>query len=215
MKGKLRTVLVVMVILSLGLAACTQAGPTSTPTPTSSPPSAHGTPTPPTGTVHPPDTRTGIEEVDAIIDAIVAGGIDARRELVQYTTTGCTTALGLGGPPKCESGEVEGTLVEVFPFLRAEGEYVRRESIGRVLRFAVEGLYAVYRVPDDAYEEEYWPAGEYGIVFTREEDGLAVTVLVDGGGIVRIDFGWQVGDSPAMVIERSAGELLLPPVAGP
>jgi len=118
--------------------------------------------------VHPPDTRTGIEEVDAIIDAIVAGGIDARRELVQYTTTGCTTALGLGGPPKCESGEAEGTLVEVFPFLRAEGEYVRRESIDRVLRFAVEGLYAVYRVPDDAYEEEYWPAGEYGIVFTRE-----------------------------------------------
>lgn len=204
---------IALALLTLALLACSpfQAAPTQLPTTT--PTSTL------TGIVHPPGTLTGVEKVDAVIDAVLTGDIDAMRELVHYTITGCTTALGLGGPPKCESNKVdgalvfleeEGTLVEVFPFIGSEGGYVQRESIDGVLQFEVEGLYAVYRVPDDAYQEEYWPAGRYGVVFSQERDDSAVTVLVDDSGIVRISF--SLDRSPAMVIERDAGELLLPPV---
>ena len=76
------------------------------------------------------NTRTGIEDVDAIIDAILSGDIEARRALVQYTTSACTTADGLGGPPKCKPDEADGTLVKAFPVLGSEGHHVRPE-VGR------------------------------------------------------------------------------------
>jgi hypothetical protein len=145
------------------------------------------------------------------MDAVLGGDIDALRELVRYTTTHCTTALGLGGPPKCEHDEMESTWVQVFPILGSEGGFVRRQSIDDVLRFEVKGLYAVYRVPENAYKEEYWPAGEYGIVFVQK-DGLLLTVLSDRGGIVRIVYHMD-GSSSAAVIQRDAGELILPPTA--
>jgi hypothetical protein len=167
------------------------------------------TPTP-TIKLHPPGARTGIQEVDAIIAAVLVRDIDAMRKLVRYTTARCTTASGLGGPPKCERGEAEGTWVEAFPILGSEGGFVRRASIDGVLQFEVQGLYAVYRVPDNAYKEDYWPAGRYGIVFL-DKDGSALTLLSDRGGIVRIVY--NRGQTPAMAIKQDAGELLLPPVA--
>jgi hypothetical protein len=167
----------------------------------------------PTTEVHPADTRTGIADVDNVIDAILSNDIEARRALVHYTVTPCTTAPGLGGPPKCHEGEADGTPVEVFPILESEGHHVRRDSIDRGLGFMVEGLYAVFRVPDDAFEEDYWPAGEYGLVFIRKDmpEGMnfPVTVLVENGQIVRLDFNFA--DSPATALEQNAGEMVLSP----
>jgi hypothetical protein len=167
----------------------------------------------PTREVHPADVRTGIAEIDDVIEAILSSDVEARRVLVRFVVTPCTTAQGIGGPPKCAEGEADGTPVEVFPILESEGFHVRRESIDQSLGFVVEGLYAVFRVPDDAYEEDYWPAGEYGLVFVRKDmpEGMnfPVTVLVENGLIVRLHFNFF--NSPAMVIERDAGELVLPP----
>jgi len=177
------------------------------PTVTPAPP-----PTPmPAITIQPPGMRTGIEEVDTIIGVVLGRDIDALRKLVRYTTTRCTTASGLGGPPKCGPDETEGTRVEAFPILGSEGAFVRRKSIAQALQFRVVGLYAVYRVPENAYQEEYWPAGKYGIVFVQK-DGSPLTVLSDHGGIVRIVYHMD-GSSPATVIKRDAGELILPPIA--
>ncbi len=92
--------------------------------------------------------------MDAIIDAILNGDIQTRRALVHYTTSACTTADGLGGPPKCEPDEADGTLVQTFPILGSEGHPIRPEAIEEALGFAVDGLYAVYYVPEDAYETE-------------------------------------------------------------
>jgi dipeptidyl aminopeptidase/acylaminoacyl peptidase len=49
--------------------------------------------------------HSGIGVVDAAIAAILSNDINARRDLVGYTTAGCTTVMGLGGPPKCTEGQ--------------------------------------------------------------------------------------------------------------
>ena len=161
--------------------------------------------------LHPPGTHTGIAEVDAIIDAALGGDVAAVRELIRYTVTACTTADGLGGPPKCEPGERPGTEVTVFPILGSEGAFVRPNSIDTLLPLGAKGLYAVYRVRSGTPGERYWPAGKYGIVFLRK-DGSALTLLADEGHIVRIVYGWPAPLSE--MIEPYLGDLVLQPPGG-
>lgn len=221
----LRLHLIAVPALALVLIACAPAltTPTAEPAPTPTPlasatalvPTATTAPAPtlsptavPGGSVHPPDARTGLAEIDAIIEAVLANDLTAKRALIDYVTTPCTTALGMGGPPKCQAGESDGTLVEVFPILGQEGEFVRPQAIDSRLDFAVQGLYAVYRIPGDAYQEAYWPAGEYGIVFIDRRDELTVIAHAAGDSIVRLDFlRWPA----ATIVAAEAGELLLPP----
>ncbi len=169
--------------------------------------------------VHPPAARTGVPEVDAVIQAFLGNDLGGRRSLVRYVTTPCTTAQGSGGPPKCGAGEANGTAVTVFPFLGSEGEFVRRDGIDRVLQFEVQGLYGVYRVPETVFRAPYWPAGQYAIVFVCKEDLPTVkgsrqqaVVYVEGGGVVRI------ARSPLRAAwppdEAAGATWLLPPVGG-
>ena len=100
-----------------------------------------------------------LEELKPVLDSILFGSIDQRRELVSYTTTACTTADGLGGPPKCESGKAEGTLVQVLPILSGEGTFSTPDNIDQALDFVVMDLYTIYQLPQDAIQDDYWPAG--------------------------------------------------------
>jgi hypothetical protein len=158
------------------------------------------------------ETRTGIEELDRVIDSIMSQDIGYRLELVRYTNSACTTSEGLGGPPKCESGEAEGIIVEAFPVSSGEGHHVRPDNIKATFDFTVRGLFAIYVVPDDAYRTDYWPAGDYGVVFTSEEGGYphTVTVLVEEGQIMRLDFGY--GWPPFEMIWAKSDEFILPPI---
>jgi hypothetical protein len=182
-------------------AATAVAGRTQTPA---------GAATLPAIAMQPAGVRTNVRDVDLIIDAVLANDIDARRELLAYVVTPCTTAQGMGGPPKCLPGEVNGTPVEVFPFLGEEGEHVRRAAIDRILQFAVEGLYGVYRVPGSAFRAEYWPAGTYGLIFVAKGLQRQATILVTDGKIVRIELSrqerWPGKDTPGI-------DWLLPPVS--
>ena len=110
------------------------------------------------------------------------------QDYIQFITTPCTTADGLGGPPKCEPGMADGTPVKVFPLSDGEGTFATPENIDQVFTFWVKRLYAVYKVPSDAYQQPYWPAGEYGLVFERDLNDFPfpVTVFVEDGKIVRV-----------------------------
>ncbi len=190
-------------------ATVTRPAPTATtaPAPTVTPPVATATPVrAPTApavsptvapgqlpALQPAGAATGIADLDAVIKAVLGNSLDAKRKLVRYVTTPCTTAQGAGGPPKCAAGEANNTPVEVFPFVAAEGEFVRHDAIDRVLQFTVEGLYGVYRVPDSAFRAAYWPAGQYAAVFVEKGvKGQQVTevvqtiVYVEGSAIVRL-----------------------------
>ncbi len=66
-------------------------------------------------------TETGVDELDRVIQIVQEGDMNALRSLVRYTQAECTFEDGLGGPPKCKEGEVEGETVEVLPFFGPEG----------------------------------------------------------------------------------------------
>jgi hypothetical protein len=177
--------------------------PDPTPTPT---------PSPSIDIEYPPYWRTGIEEIDMVIDAMMSDDLAAREDLIRYTISACTTQDGLGGPPKCTQDEEDGKIVEAFPVLYSEGTHVRPEEIEEVMNFTVRGLLAVYHVPDDAYESDYWPAGDYGIVFTSEDGDFShvVVLLIENGQIVRLDFllPWP----PFEQIWARSDEFVLPPM---
>jgi hypothetical protein len=150
-----------------------------------------------------------LEEIKPVIEAILSGSITDRADLVSYTTTACTTADGLGGPPKCEPGEAEGTLVEVLPVLAGEGSFSRPESVEGALDFVVMDMLAAYRVPADAFQADYWPAGKYGVIFTREMNAvpMPVTVFVEDGRIVRLQH--HMGINPQDLIEQLPVEAII------
>ena len=173
------------------------------------------TPTPYIDIEYPPDTRTGIPEIDDVIDAILGSDIGSRIELVRFIQLLCTTADGLGGPPKCEGGETDGEIVTVFPVLYSEGIHVRQEHIREVYDFSVRGLLTVYIVPESAYKTDDWPVGDYAIVFTSEDGGHAHTVSlhVTDGEIIRLEF--QPQWPPFDWIWDRSNNFILPPSTRP
>lgn len=159
--------------------------------------------------VHDADIRTGLDEVDQIIDMVLAGDINEFRQRIKFTTSGCTHEMALGGPPKCREGESEGALVEVLPFLGPEGHFLRRDELNEWQGIDVAGLYSVYRVSDEAFSDKDYPAGEYGIVFRTKSPNFIVTLQVENGSILRIDS--LFGTPPEINFERDAQEIILPP----
>jgi hypothetical protein len=155
------------------------------------------------------DARTGLDEVDLIIHVVLSGDINEIRQRIKFTTSGCTHEMALGGPPKCREGESEDKLVEVLPFLGPEGHFLRRDELNEWRGIDVAGLYAVYRVSDEAYSNENYPAGEYGIVFRTKSPNFIVTLQVENGSILRIDSLY--GTPPEINFERDAQEIILPP----
>jgi hypothetical protein len=132
---------------------------------------------------------------------------------VSRKTAGGTTADGLGGPPKCASGQTEGTLVEVFPVGEAEGYFVRPEEIDRTLEFTVDGLYAVYRPIPGRDPVEYWPVGEYALLFERQiyNTSQPVTVFVQDGRLVRLGFSSYPVDPAQALSAIPLDRILIPP----
>ena len=160
---------------------------------------------------------TGILEVDRAVAVILSNDVAARRDLIHYTTAGCTHELGMGGPPKCEPGQAEGTLIEYFPVLGpGEGEHILRDSIDRMLEFDARALYAVYRRTDHSVIDQYFPSGIYGLVVItgRQEDApaLAQVHLSADGKVVRIDYlAWP----PQSILQQESKEWLVTPLQTP
>ena len=134
------------------------------------------------------ETRTGVEEIDNILTAVASGEPAQLEKLIALTTAPCTTRDGLGGPPKCRDGEAEGTLVEALPVISSEGSFVRRDELDNWTGVDADSLFAVYRVSEDGINEQYYPRGEYAIVFLSAEHGMAVTLRILHGRVVRVDY---------------------------
>jgi hypothetical protein len=212
------------VVLCSGCAAISTASPTQTLAPTPTSPTQTLAPTStwtpnvvPTPTeqaaeplVYDPDTQSGVEVVDRVVDIVMSGNLEDLRGIIKFTLTGCTNADGLGGPPKCRDGEAEGTLVEVLPFMGSEGHFIHREDIEGWPGVEVVGLYAVYRVSEEAFSDDNYPASEYGIVFIHKDKHGTVTLQVQEGSIVRIDY--HFGYPPEIDLDRDAEEVILPPL---
>lgn len=187
------------------IAACSpRSAPTQAPTPEPQPTSI--------GTYHSLEARVGIEEVDNVLEAVESADPEMLRSLVKFTAAQCTLLEGLGGPPKCRSGEAEGALVEVLPFLGSEGSFIRKDEIENWQGLEVSGLYAIYRVSPAVTYEEYYPAGEFAIIFVAPENRPAVSLRIGDGGIVRVDHIFDIVSLHA-ILESEASEVILAPVS--
>lgn len=165
------------------------------------------------GEYHPLTTRTGMEEVDNVVDVVASGDPQKLRSLIQFTNTKCTKAEGLGGPPKCREGEAEGTPVEVLPILGPEGHFLHKEEIEQWTGIDVDGLYAIYEVSSNAYSEPDYPSGEYAVMFFDTENQAVISLRVADGRVVRVDY--LLDTSPEELngwLEREASNVILAPV---
>ena len=152
------------------------------------------------------DAYSGISAVDAAIQTILSGDARAVQQLVRFSDIACTTRSGLGGPPSCQDGQADGTVVSVLPIMAQSGTYLREEDIGDFEPNA-DDLYAIYRVPDDAVRSDYMPRGEYGLLFLNGDDFPATfTAFVTDGRIVRMSY--NMDNNPAQTLARVDGEIL-------
>ena len=74
-------------------------------------------------------TTTGVAAVDKVLAVLSSSNAADIQALLVYASSGCTKAEGLGGPPKCKENEAEGTQVEGFPVLGAEGSWTRKGEV--------------------------------------------------------------------------------------
>ena len=160
--------------------------------------------------LHSQETRTGVAEVDKVIENFLSQDFKRRKGMILTLTTGCTTAEAVVRPPSCTAGQDAGTLVEVFPYREHRAtKYVSPEELAKFLEFPLGGLYAVYRVPQGGFAQEWWPAGEYSVVFVTAEDDFGVEVILEGDQVVRIEFHQL---TPVEYLCCFDGEYLLPPL---
>jgi hypothetical protein len=154
-----------------------------------------------------------MEEIDPVLEAVASGDKEALISVIGFTQAKCTHAEGLGGPPKCEDGEAEGTPMEVLPFLGGEGSYLRKEEIRNWQGIDVSALYAIYEVdPANVVVEDYFPAGEYVIVLVGEENESPVALRVTDGRLVRVDFLFEpTPETLDTLIQRESARIILPP----
>lgn len=161
--------------------------------------------------------RTGIPELDAFIDALIADHGEketpALAALIGFTQIACTATPveALGGPPPCQLNEEDGELVDVFPQGVCEGQLLRPHEIDRVLTILADTqLYAIYRPSAGG---RY--SGDYVAVVTdtaAEGTGLASAVEIDDGKIVGLSFSCAAG--PEEFVQQFAPEdVVLPPEA--
>jgi hypothetical protein len=147
------------------------------------------------------------DSVQAAVDAIEDGDADALASQARFTAIGCTTADGLGGPPKCEPGQPEGTEVEVLPAAACEGYYIKAgEEAGSFAGF-IDGdivldsafrtngndLFPVGYILLMTYSGSQFP--EHARALFLDEDG--VTGLFTGcmHTLDQLRSGWTVGEA--------------------
>lgn len=147
---------------------------------------------PVTDSASPAPGRTGIPEVDAVIETLFTGDEEAVRALIRFTAVECEDEpVGLGAPPQCPEGVADGTPVDVLPWASCEGTYLFPEAIdGTVTTLSEPGatLAAVYEAGG-----KVWPPGRYVAVFSgvgapRRAD-IAYAVSITDGRVVGIHAG--------------------------
>jgi hypothetical protein len=96
-------------------------------------------------------TRTGVVELDHVIDLLVRQDVEGLIGIVRFEPIGCSLQQTVGSPPRCAAGEPEGTPVDAFPISSCEGYYATtveevRQAFGlALLRQPGVAVYAVMR----------------------------------------------------------------------
>lgn len=157
------------------------------------PPTATTTSHPePTNTPVPSDPRNATDNplVNETISLLLDRNIETLLLTVQFNQQPCTTAQGLGGPPKCSPGTEEGTPVTFLPVLGpGEGAHLEPDEVERIFDYMDPQLIRVILVEKPEVIDEVFPEGVYAVVLRIGPDGLGRTFRLDvQGKIIRVDY---------------------------
>ncbi len=142
----------------------------------------------PAPTPTPATLPTGIPYVDKVIQSVQSGDLQAFKAQFVLRSVPCTKEKWLLRQPLCAEDEPEGTIVQTMPLLSDDLGHLRVDDIKAWHGLGDVLLYAVYRTGDYTYSDEFYPAGEYAVVFVSEGSEFAHILQVTQDGIVRIDF---------------------------
>ncbi len=206
----------VLVAFSLDGGDDQQATPDRTTTATSTPTAtATARPTPPPTTTptlrtYPADTRTNIPEVDAVIEAVLAGDVAALKSLMYFASIPCGNEV----PPwiACEGDEARGTLVEAFLMADCRAMWRRPAEVEDVLRQMVDGdpdLYAVYFADETMGS---LPPFGHGVVFMAPDHRGRTVRVTEEEGIIALFLGCET--DPRWALWKHP-DLVLPPLGEP
>ncbi|HEU0075985.1 MAG TPA: hypothetical protein VFS30_18470 [Dehalococcoidia bacterium] len=165
-----------------------------------------------------PARRSGIEVIDTFLNALAAGDLSSMVGQVSYEQVGCILEpVGIGGPPFCEDGEAEGTLLDVVLAARCEGHYIRREAMPQVLGDLVGKPWALYAVIElgppvqDAFVPGTWQVILVDI--EAEEDSFLRTISpwFTEEGLSGLLYTCGQGNPSDLERRGTSPEFLLPP----
>lgn len=139
--------------------------------------------------------ETGDAALDAIVRAVAERDITTLAGLLEYPVLQCTTADGLGGPPKCEDGLREGDEVRMFPYGACEGAWTRfgAETIAQFAQ-RTAGLWGVLHVdrywdvtdgweaPDTFLAFHFETPADYNVAYLEVKEGRIVRAVFACGG---------------------------------
>ena len=158
---------------------------------------------------------TGIAQVDAVLSAVEAGDSPQIRKLLQFSRIACTTELGDGGPPKCASGESDGTAVEVFLVRGCSVDWRRESTVASALSDLAAispKRYAVFVPPADYLLKQ----NDYIVVFegpdprTGGSSKRGIAVAVKSGKIEALWFACGAGEGGEALVPKGLSSFVLP-----
>lgn len=184
----------VTLICLASVIGCTKAAPTPQPTP--------APPAPPSVGYYPPETRTGIPQLDSVIDATMKKDQARLGELVALVNVPCVSPGEIGYPP-CPAGTTNQTPVPVFHRNTCSVNFLfdLTEAKAEVQAKFTQSLHlhSVYRKPEAAGKVAY------AIVFVPDDLKSSKTLYVNESGKV---YGEHLGC--ASEIDKG-GEYILAP----
>jgi hypothetical protein len=204
-KGLLGAALAVTV---LALAAC---GGDSKQPPRTTTGTASATAAP---SAEPGSRRTGIPDVDRIIDVVESGDVAAFMALLERFPEKCAAnPMGVGSPPRCPPGVPDGGTVETFRWVACERGY-ESELDGVVMSWSARKstLYAAFKGPPGyVFTFIDLAKGDYSLVFV-DNLNVGTRIEVAKGRVIGAWFGCGPGDDTVKrMIDDAGGSFLVPP----
>lgn len=128
--------------------------------------------------------RTGVPEVDRVLDALFGGDQAALDALVLVQSAVChEESLGVGDMEVCPKDVEEGTRVEFFSAGGCEGAPQHARPFVTLFDPEAIALFAVVTLPPADRAFPYWPPADQLVVFVTRQDppfnAIALTI-VDG-----------------------------------
>lgn len=143
----------------------------------------------------PPGTRSGIADLDAIIDAAVGGDTATLRSRVVLSQVPCDqTRADYRRPPDCPPGVPAGTPLDVLPAEDCEGSFRRAADVDGALAAYTAAQLALYGVALQPAATANEPATHIAVFVSRKPTLQVVVLTVRLGRIIGATSG--CGGSP-------------------